>query len=363
MNKVNRYSLRILTLFLLVFVTRELYAQDYQEALGFFFLQRQPSAKAEAMGQGLVASESGGFASFYNPAGITLNKGLKVSLSQNGPAYLARDANYKFVGVTYQLASFGYVGLSMYRYNWGEFVITGPDGPDPLGSYNPTTTLFRLTYAKEVLSDLYVGANIGLIRDNRDTVPTVKASTMQIDLGLLRSFKLDANQRVLLGVSLFNLTQSKIAYLNDEQKDALPVILNAGGSWQMFIGHATLNSYDVSTLRLVFQLEYQYLLNSDYHNGFKGGFEFGFVEMLFLRIGGYQQDINNYGNPEYNKDALKDFTYGVGVKLPLSKMLRTNIPDLKLDFTRLKQPSFIKPFDDWDDFSVFSLSVNWGLGN
>ena len=210
------------------------------------------------------------------------------------------------------------------------------------------------------MSDLYVGANIGLVQDK---VLTVTASTMQIDLGLLRSFKLDANQRVLLGVSLFNLTQSKIAYLNDEQKDALPVILNAGGSWQMLTGHTALNAYEVSTLSLVFQLEYQYLLNSDYHNGFKGGLEFGLVDMLFLRIGGYQQDINDYGNPEFNKDALKDFTYGVGVKLPLSKILKTNIPDLKLDFTRLKQPSFIKNFDDWDDFSVYSLSVIWGLGN
>jgi hypothetical protein len=293
-----------------------------------------------------------------------MNRGLTVSAAHSGPLPFLPEASYNFIGATYELGSFGHVGLSIYRFDYGEDFLTivrGPDGrPVPVGRYTPATTLFRLTFAKAVLKNLYTGVNIALLRDKL----LETASLMQFDLGLLKILELNTRQRISFGASLFNVNHGKLSYTADTQKAALPVILNVGGSWQIATGRTTLNTFDLNTLSFIVHLEYQYLLNSDYYDGFKAGGELGLIDMIFLRMGTYYQDVDDHGLPESNKSSIGDFTYGLGVRLPLGKLLSMeNIPEVQLDVTSLKQPSLVQSFNDWDNFSVYSLSVNWNFQN
>jgi hypothetical protein len=308
MLRQNKY----LILFFPILLSQTLIAQDYTEALFSFYFGRLPSARAEALGTGMVASDAGPFASFHNPAAVCLNRGLTLGASHASPLYLLRDAGYMFFGATYELGPFGHAGLSMYRLNLDEESnITGPGGPDELfETFEPSTTRFSITFAKETLKNLYAGVNVSQVRDkpHDDTF-----SAIQIDLGLLKTIELDTNQRLSLGANLFDLTHSKIFYLDETQKDALPVILNIGGSWQMSTGRSALNTFDLHTLSFLVQVEYQHLLNSDYYDGLKGGAELGIIERIYPRCGLYRQDRNDYGFPEINKDVLEDFTYGIGI--------------------------------------------------
>ncbi|MDZ7364100.1 MAG: hypothetical protein ONB46_25805 [candidate division KSB1 bacterium] len=336
-------------------------AQDYRDALNHFFLGRQPSAKAEAMGKSMIATATGAFSSFYNPATISQNEGLFISASSATPFYLADHADYKFIGATYKLGNYGVLGLSLYRFSFGESIattsMTNPAAQG--GKFTPTTSMYTLTFSAETFKNLYFGMNVNSVRDKGAAI----GKSYPIDLGLLKIFNCSKNQKISLGASLYNVTNSKILYdVNDNRdiKEALPVSFHAGASCQLFWGSSKLNSFELNTFGILLQLEYQDLFNSKFHDGFRTGAELSFIEIIYIRFGLYREDINDHGFPAVNKNNLTDFTYGLGIEIPIDKFTRVKIPlNARLDITTMKQPSYIKNFDRWENFSVYNLSVNW----
>lgn len=340
-------------------------AQDYRGALDYFFLGRQPSAKAEAMGKSMVTTEAEAFGSFYNPASISQNAGLLLSTSYATPYYLADNANFKFIGATYELGKYGVLGLSLYRFSFGEPIFT-TSMTDPTAQedkFTPTTSMYTLTFSTETFKHLYLGINFNFVRDQGAVI----GKSYPIDLGLLKIFNFSKNQKISLGVSLHNITNSKIVYdFNDNRdiKEALPISFHLGAAYQLFWGNSKLNSLELNTFGILLQLEYQDLFNAKFHNGFRTGAELSFIEMLYVRFGLYREGINDYGFSDLNKNNLTDFTYGLGIEIPINKFTRTKLPlNVKLDITTMKQPSFRKDFDNWENFFVYNLSVNWILKN
>jgi len=359
----------LIGLLLVTFLAGTAIAKDYNGALDFLFFGRQPSAKAEAMGKSMVANGVDAFAAFYNPASISQNKGLVLSTSYASPYYLANKANFKFIGATYKLDKYGVLGLSLYRFSFGSPIfITTETGPDATNeTFTPTTSMYSLTFSTETFKDLFVGLNFNFVRDK--TVVTGKS--YPIDFGLLKVFRFKKNgrtfQRITLGASLYNITNSSIEYNFDQRtptKEVLPRTLHIGASYQSSFGKSQLNSIELNTFGILLQVEYQDLLNSKFHNGFKAGAEFSFIEMFYLRFGFYDENTNDFGFPATNKNRLTDFTYGFGIEIPINKFTKTRTPiDIKLDMTNMKQPSGIKGFDNFGNFSVYSLSVNWQFKN
>jgi len=350
---------------LVTFMAGMVIAQDYRDALNHFFLGRQPSAKAEAMGKSMVTTATGAFSSFYNPASISQNEGLFLSTSYATPFYLADNANYKFIGATYELGNYGVLGLSLYRFSFGESIFT-TSMTDPAaqgGKFTPTTSMYTLTFSAETFKNLYLGINVNSVRDKGAAI----GKSYPIDFGLLKIFNFSKNQKINLGASLYNITNSKILYdFNDNRdiKEALPVSFHLGASCQLFWGNSKLNSLELNTFGILLQLEYQDLFNSKFHNGFRTGTELSLIEIIYVRFGLYREDINDHGFPAVNKNHLTDFTYGLGIEIPLDKFTRVKIPlNVKLDITTMKQPSFIKNFDRWENFSVYNLSANWIIKN
>ena len=97
------------------------FCKDYQNYNYAFFYGRQPSAKAEALGRTLVASEDNAFTVFYNPAGLTLIKCLHVGFSYASPFYLADKANYNFLGVAYNTGRYGTISFNRFHYSLHEY--------------------------------------------------------------------------------------------------------------------------------------------------------------------------------------------------------------------------------------------------
>lgn len=349
---------------LVIFTTGMAIAQDYGGVLDYFFLGRQPSAKAEAMGKAMVATGTDAFSSFYNPASISQNKGLVLSTSFATPYYVADNANFIFIGTTYNFGKYGVLGLSFYRFSFGEsiFITSETDPTAQDDKFTPTTSMYTLTFSTETFKNLYLGINVNFVRDKG--VETAKS--YPIDFGLLKVFIFGKSQKISLGASFYNITNSKIVYdVNDNRiKEALPISFHLGTSYQVFLGNSELTSAKLNTFGILLQLEYQDLFNSRFHDGFRVGAELSFIEVLYVRVGLYREEINDYGFPDVNKSNLTDFTYGLGIEIPINKFTRSRTPlNVKLDITTMKQPSFIKNFDNWENFSVYNLSLNWGFKN
>lgn len=224
-----------------------------------------------------------------------------------------------------------------------------------------------MSHLKLESKNLYVGINVNYVRDKT----VVVGKSYPIDLGLLKIFNFRKNQKISFGASLYNITNSKIVYdlnnnldINLGIKQAIPISFHLGASYQFFWGNSTLNAVALKTFGILLQLEYQDLFNSKFHNGFRTGAELSFLEMMYVRLGLYREDINDHGFPDVNKSNLTDFTYGLGIEIPINKFTRTKTPlNVKFDITTMKQPSFIENFNNWENFSVYNLSVNWILKN
>ncbi|MFQ5602749.1 MAG: PorV/PorQ family protein [bacterium] len=343
----------------------DLLGQDYNGALEKIFFGRQPSAKAEAMGRSLVATSADAFSAFYNPASTSLKPGWLISASYAGPYYLADKADYTFIGATYHFGNLGVLGLQLFRFSFGEpLFVTDINDPNAQSEkMTPTTSLYSLNYSRETIKDFYVGINFNLVRDK--LVDT--ANSYLIDVGLLKIFRFHQRhssvKSVSLGASLFNVSNSKmVSDFGPDRKitEILPRTLHVGAACQFFWGRSQLNSVELQTFGLLLHVAYQDLLNSKYLNGFQTGAELSFLQLLFVRLGYYRTDQDDFGFSDTNKNHLSDFTYGFGIALPVSKLTKKNIPlNVQFDMTSLKQPSFIKNYDKWANFSVFNLSINW----
>ncbi len=119
-----------------------------------------------------------------------------------------------------------------------------------------------------------------------------------------------------------------------------------------------MDSDSLNTLRLLVLADYQLLLNSDYHSGLHTGLELRFLEMLSFRIGYFIESQYDYGLAVENESKISDFTYGLGLQIPLNKLSRIPL-NIQFDYTSLAQPSYTKSQTSWDNFSTFTLRLNW----
>ncbi|KAA3655747.1 MAG: hypothetical protein DWQ10_16955 [Calditrichaeota bacterium] len=336
-------------------------AQDYNDALDYFYFGRQPSAKAEAMGKAMVATNADAYSSFYNPAAISLNQGRTASTSYASPYYGFNDANYLFAGITGEWGDRSAVGLSFFRFSFGESQsmssVQLPDGPGE--TFTPAVTMYTLSLSSRIVHNLHAGINLNYVRDEG----YFDDATLPIDIGLIQTFHLTENQNLKFGASLFNINDSKLKLEEIgvyTQEAALPISFRTGASYQLLWGSSTLNATPIKTYGVSWQVEYVELLNSDYYSGIRTGAEFTFMEMVSMRLGYYNENRNDYGYPESNKDELSDFTYGLGVAFPIEGLFNDQSSlTAKLDLARMKQPSASKNFDNFDSFSVYNLSLIW----
>lgn len=330
---------------------------EYIGTFEYLYFSRQPSARAEAMGRTIAATDAGAFAAFYNPAGIGSNEGLILSSSYSDRFYAADESNFKFIGLTYGIGKYGVIGLSMFRFRWRV----------PLAEEKtiPIASLYTLTLAGEPLHDLYVGVNLNVVRNYLGF--DILGKAYPVDVGLRKIFRLpDAkvmDQMISVAASLDDLLRSKLIYDVEGSptgRERLPQTIRIGAAYEASLGSSQIHSTKLRTLGILVQVEYQHLLNSKFRDALRGGLELKIFEMLKLRLGRYREEIDH--RQSEGKPTFTEFTYGLGIEVPIGAFTRNHIPiRIMFDFTRLPQNSYSKNYDPWGDFTAIDFSVGWSF--
>lgn len=352
----HKYSL-IALMFLLSGSFTETLPQTYNGAIFEFYLGRQPSARAEAMGRGMSAVTGDALSYYFNPAGTASLKGLNVNASFAGPFYLLDKGSYNFIGASYKIEEYGNVGFNRDYFTYGEEVVITNEFGDQTGSYTPHLSNYRLNLSSEVMENFFVGANLNLLQPRYTsgvlTVGNERGSEQKdvfyFDLGVIKSFgikKKSMDHKFNIATSMMNVNFAEYAAADSDQGDPLPVILRIGAAYDLSIDDKSI-SPKLKSYNFLVNAEYEDLLNSKYYSAIRGGLEFTFLEILSLRGGYYTQDLNDHGSVN-NKDKVSEFTYGIGVNIPVRQLTDSRTPlEVKFDFTTLKQPSFTNMKDDW----------------
>ncbi len=359
---------KTITIFAVLFFTGvfcDSISQTYNGTFQELFFGWQQGARAEAMGRSFASVSGDALSYSYNPAGMASLEGLNLSGSFAGPYYLLDTAKYNYFSASYKIKKYGTVGFSRDYFTYGYDVIVTDEFGNVTGKYEPHVTNFRLTLSSEVIKDLLVGINLNLLQERYGSDISIgnersgNNDVFYIDLGVIKSFNIQSmkmNHKINIGSSLININSAEYG-TDASQGDKLPVILRLGASYVLSVKDKSivkkLNSYNV-----LVNAEYEDLLNSKYYGGFHSGLEFTFLEMLSLRGGYYTREIDD--NCINCKDKLSEFTYGFGLNIPVRQLSDSHVPlEVNFDYINLKQPSYITNKDDWNNFHVYTIRVNW----
>lgn len=326
-----------------------------------FYFGRQPSARAEAMGKGYSSIDGDLAGIFFNPAGTATLNGAEINTSFASPYYEFENAQYSFLSAGYNFNGNLTVGFSRNHFTAGEEAIaTDSDGNPVSSGHTPTRSLYSLNFSSKPIKNLLIGFNANYLswRPGGAT-----GSSFYFDAGAIKKFELAKNPTsshdVSVGASITNLNLGKVQvdYRGVESEIDLPIITRYGLNYQFNLNTNWISD-TLNTFRLIVQGDYQLLLNSDYHSGFRAGVELMFLEILALRMGYYEESQSDFGASVVNKDEISDITYGLGLQIPIHKL--SQIPlNINFDYVSLSQTSYSKAQTNWGNFSTYTVSVNW----
>ncbi|MBN1948172.1 MAG: hypothetical protein JW784_00350 [Candidatus Cloacimonetes bacterium] len=304
---------------------------DYTGQYSDFFLYRQPSARAEALGRSLVAINGDIFSYYYNPAGNARLPIFNFGLVHSSPANLINKSEFLNLAVSTHITGIGTFTLGRINLDYNQKASDSPNSFEE--TYIPQYTLYTLGLSRETIPGLYAGLNVNLFQADL----AVKDRIYYSDLGIIYQMKFSSDHRykhnLNLATSLINLNQARIE--RDNSSWELPAVWRLGTAYEL---HWLKNPSwkRLSGVDILVSAEYFDLLNSKDYTALHLGTEFTFLEVLSLRCGFYRSDIPD--SPE-NKEYLEEITYGLGLSLPLHKLGCTAKPVIiKVDYVNLDQP-------------------------
>ncbi len=325
------------------------------------FFGRQPSARAEALGKGYSSIDGDLATIFYNPAGTATLQGAELNTSFSSPYYALKKANYNFISAGYNINKYLTIAISRNQFTIGQKINLTDSVGNPIATgFTPTNSLYSLNISSQPIKNLFIGVNTNYLiwKPINES-----AKSIYFDFGIIKKFefgqKITTNHAINIGASITNLNFAKIKldFNGNEFENNLPVITRYGVNYQFHLNKKWISD-TLNTFRLLVQGDYQFLLNSDYNNGFHTGLELMFLEILSVRIGYYQESQYDYDLPSANVNEISEITYGLGLQIPLDKL--TKIPlNINFDYASLPQPSYSKTQTSLGNFSTYTLRVNW----
>ncbi|MCK5145328.1 hypothetical protein KAR48_01160 [bacterium] len=324
-----------------------LFAQTdtYSNAFNELFFGRQPSARSEAMGRAQVAVGGEVSSSYYNPALLGCFKQLAGTGSHASPFYADMEGKYDYYGVALPLGKIGVIGISRYNY------LRAPQKSDAVDIYKKQHALYTISYSRMFIWDIALGMNVNLFR--RDWIyddSEVHNNAYPFDVGIAKRLNVSGHQ-LTFGASVCNVNRVKAGPVTN-LNDPLPAILRVGASYERELAGGA-----KPWLGLLVTVEAQDVLNSEYWSAWRIGTEWTLFQWLDLRIGYYRETLDSFGD-ESLKDALSQFTYGLGFSAPVKELVK-DAPDwvIRLDAARMPQPNFKNYEIDWEAFTVYSIGI------
>jgi hypothetical protein len=342
-------------------LSNSIFPQQYNDFAREIFFGHLPSAKTEAMGRILTLNFDPYFVSQSNPANLVSTSGVAVFYSNSSPFYANNDATYSYAGVSYNTHKFGAIAFNLLLFNSGATIFIPPLGMPFSNPFEEKRYLYTLTYAYEIKDWFSFGLNANLFVADFGTDETFSDSFFE--LGFSRNFNLIKDSQIkndfTIGTQLKNIFNQSFSAIDEAQSEAFPSIFRIGVS--NLFEYTDTDVLETSyLLGFTLGLEYQDLLNSGKRTAYKAGVELALLDIAFLRAGFYSETKFNYG---FNStDKLEEFTYGFGIKLDFDRFISKNFPLILLfDFVSLSQPTYTTDYDDWDNFTTFSLIANYVL--
>jgi len=358
---------KLIVLILLLIISAAQAYDRTERAMVYF--GRQSSARSEAMGRGMVAVADGVFSATQNPALITAIEGVEAVYSHSSPYYMLEETTYDNFGIGFTLDNVvtGVFKTRLLAEN-GEYTMTNEDGMEigtfsgpKLRDYN-----FALAGKYQILekTEISAGLNCGYVWDEYDGEgQTISYNKLTLDLGLNIGQQLSDDAKINLAASLSNITKTVYEEVNaiGYPDWELPQVIRVGISAEMITDQPE-NSYsNLLFLKTILTCQYQDVLNDKVRDGFSFGSEFQFMEILNLRAGYYKERIDQ-PNDSNNKEWFKEFTYGVGLNLPIAKQTNHRIPlNISIDLTKLPQPSYSDYNWGFKDFTSVAVKANYLL--
>lgn len=212
------------------------------------FLLLAPDSRAGGIGESGAGLADNSAAIFWNPAGLAFLTGSELSITHsNWLPQFNLDLFYEYLTYRQYVEDLeGSVSASVTFMNFGEFVRTGPDSPDPIGTFRSFDAALTLGYATKVSSDWGLGFNFRLIHSRLSDKPTAEeqgkgvATSVSFDIAAMwRPEKLvipfvdeDIGNRFSIGANLSNLGP-KIYYIDRAQADPIPTNFRLGFAYKI----------------------------------------------------------------------------------------------------------------------------------
>jgi hypothetical protein len=223
-----------------MFVSANLIKAQGEAAVPFLLLA--PDSRAGGIGESGVALADNSAAIFWNPAGIAFQTGSEVSLTHsNWLPQFNLDLFYEYATYREYMEELnGSVTASITFMNFGEFVRTLSNSPDPVGTFRSFDAALTFGYATKLSNNWGLGFNFRIIHSRLADKPTEQeqgkgvATSVSFDVGALwrpEKFEIpligDLSNRFSFGLNLANLGP-KIYYIDQAQADPIPTNLRFG---------------------------------------------------------------------------------------------------------------------------------------
>ncbi len=315
---------------------------------------RQTGARGEALGGGGVALTGDILSSFYNPAGIYGGTGLSLATSFGDASQLPGYGDYRLLGAGIPVKDWGVIGFTWYGFDY-EYALdqSGPDDE----VYSEKASVYTLTFAGEPIEDLYVGANLNMLRQ---AISGQAETALWPDIGLIKLFQLPGEvtvrHRIILGSSLANLTRSSIDV--PEGSEELPATFRIGASYSISYAHRSWMNR-ARLFNVLVHFEYRDLLNLSYGDGPRFGGELTLLEMLSARVGYYFEDTGDYED-EICLEVLERSTFGLGLALPVYRLTGGSVPlRATLDWANVEVQPYLIESGLPDTYSSWTVAIDW----
>lgn len=242
---MKRFVMFLLLGFMVVGMTQRIYAQG-EAAVPFLLLA--PDSRAGGIGESGAGLADNSAAIFWNPAGIAFLTGSEVSITHsNWLPQFNLDLFYDYLTYRQYIEDIGgSVTASVTYMNYGEFVRTASNSPDPIGTFRSFDAAFTVGYATKVSTDWGLGFNFRVIHSRLSDQPTEEeqgkgvATSVSFDIAAMwRPQELDIpfigdmGNRLSIGVNLSNLGP-KIYYIDQAQADPIPTNFRLGFAVRVF---------------------------------------------------------------------------------------------------------------------------------
>jgi hypothetical protein len=212
------------------------------------FLLLAPDSRAGGIGESGGGLADNSAAIFWNPAGIAFLEGSEVSITHsNWLPQFNLDLFYDYLTYRQYIDEIGgSVTASITYMNFGEFVRTLSDSPNPVGKFRSFDAALTVGYATKISEDWGLGFNFRLIHSRLSDQPTEQeqgkgvATSVSFDLAAMwrpehleLPFLGDAGNKVSIGMNLSNIGP-EIYYIDQAQADPIPTNFRLGFAFRVF---------------------------------------------------------------------------------------------------------------------------------